>query len=56
MQLLFSQIAFAEHQNNMAKMYGADEKCSGMKKIDWSDSLRGEKVGLNVFYILSPLQ
>lgn len=34
------KIAFAEHQNNMAKMYGADEKCSGMKKIDWSDSLR----------------
>ncbi|XP_076583320.1 chloride channel CLIC-like protein 1 isoform X2 [Chaetodon auriga] len=34
------KIAFAEHQNNMAKLYGADEKCSGMKRIDWSDSLR----------------
>lgn len=34
------KIAFAEHQNNMAKMDGFNEKCTGMKKIDWSDSLK----------------
>ncbi|XP_051232353.1 chloride channel CLIC-like protein 1 isoform X2 [Dicentrarchus labrax] len=34
------KIAFAEHQSKMAKMDGINEKCTGMKKIDWSDSLK----------------
>ncbi|XP_040896005.1 chloride channel CLIC-like protein 1 [Toxotes jaculatrix] len=34
------KIAFAEHQNNIVKMDSVNEKCTGMKKIDWSDSLR----------------
>ncbi|KAM3876374.1 chloride channel CLIC-like protein 1 [Diretmus argenteus] len=34
------KIAFAEHQNNIVKMDGVNEKCTGMKKIDWSDSLK----------------
>ncbi|XP_069378062.1 chloride channel CLIC-like protein 1 isoform X2 [Paralichthys olivaceus] len=34
------KIAFAEHQNNMAKMDSVYQKCTGMKKIDWSDSLK----------------
>lgn len=38
--LYLYKIAFAEHQSNMAKMDGFNEKCSGIKKIDWSDSLK----------------
>lgn len=38
--LYLYKISFAEHQSNMAKMDGFNEKCSGMKKIDWSDSLK----------------
>lgn len=34
------KIAFAEHQNNIVKMDSVNEKCTGMKKIDWSDSLK----------------
>ncbi|XP_069550843.1 chloride channel CLIC-like protein 1 isoform X2 [Brachyistius frenatus] len=34
------KIAFAEHQNNMVKLNSINEKCTGMKKIDWSDSLK----------------
>ncbi|XP_062279437.1 chloride channel CLIC-like protein 1 isoform X1 [Scomber scombrus] len=34
------KIAFAEHQNNIVKMDSVNEKCTGMKKIDWSDNLR----------------
>ncbi|XP_041862972.1 chloride channel CLIC-like protein 1 isoform X2 [Melanotaenia boesemani] len=34
------KIAFAEHQNNIAKMDSVNEKCTGVKKIDWSDSLK----------------
>ncbi|XP_042273798.1 chloride channel CLIC-like protein 1 isoform X2 [Thunnus maccoyii] len=34
------KIAFAEHQNNIAKMDSVNEKCTGMKKMDWSDSLK----------------
>lgn len=32
--------AFAEHQNNLAKMDDVNQKCTGVKKIDWSDSLK----------------
>lgn len=39
--LYFFQIAFAEHQNNIVKMDSVNEKCTGVKKIDWSDSLTG---------------
>ena len=39
---IFVQIAFAEHQNNIAKMDSVNEKCTGMKKMDWSDSLKGK--------------
>ncbi|KAM4628564.1 chloride channel CLIC-like protein 1 [Polymixia lowei] len=34
------KIAFAEHQNKMVKMDKVNEKCTGVKKIDWSDSLK----------------
>ncbi|XP_044218427.1 chloride channel CLIC-like protein 1 isoform X2 [Thunnus albacares] len=34
------KIAFAEHQNNIAKMDSVNEKCTGVKKMDWSDSLK----------------
>lgn len=36
------QIAFAEHQNKMVKMEAIDAKCTGRKKIDWWDNLKGE--------------
>ncbi|KAM8875381.1 chloride channel CLIC-like protein 1 [Spinachia spinachia] len=38
--LYLYKIAFADHQSNMAKMDGVYEKCSGVKKIEWSDSLK----------------
>ncbi|KAL6108020.1 clcc1 [Pungitius sinensis] len=38
--LYLYKIAFADHQSNMAKMDGVYEKCTGVKKIDWSDSLK----------------
>ncbi|KAM6921976.1 chloride channel CLIC-like protein 1, partial [Xenentodon cancila] len=34
------KIAFAEYQNNIIKMDSVNEKCTGVKKIDWSDSLK----------------
>ncbi|KAJ0065025.1 hypothetical protein NL108_001017, partial [Boleophthalmus pectinirostris] len=34
------KIAFAEHQNNLVKMDNVNQKCTGVKKIDWSDSLK----------------
>lgn len=34
------KIAFAEHQSNLVKMDVVNEKCTGVKKIDWSDSLK----------------
>ncbi|XP_047444090.1 chloride channel CLIC-like protein 1 isoform X2 [Mugil cephalus] len=34
------KIAFAEHQNNIVKMDSVYEKCTGVKKIDWSDNLK----------------
>lgn len=34
------KIAFAEHQNNLVKMDVVNDKCTGVKKIDWSDSLK----------------
>lgn len=37
------QVAFAEHQNNMVKMDSVNDKCTGVKKIEWSDSLKGNK-------------
>lgn len=36
------QIAFADHQKNMVKMEGISEKCTGLKKYDWYDNLKGE--------------
>lgn len=38
--LYLYKIAFADHQSRLAKMDGINEKCTGMKKIDWSDSLK----------------
>ncbi|KAM9831949.1 chloride channel CLIC-like protein 1 [Neosynchiropus ocellatus] len=38
--LYLYMIAFAEHQKDMAKMSHEYEKCTGVKKIAWSDSLR----------------
>ncbi|KAM4549209.1 chloride channel CLIC-like protein 1 isoform 2-T2 [Odontesthes bonariensis] len=34
------KIAFAEHQRNIVKMDSVNEKCTGVRKIDWSDSLK----------------
>ncbi|KAK7889457.1 hypothetical protein WMY93_025017 [Mugilogobius chulae] len=34
------KIAFAEHQNNLVKMDDVNQKCTGVRKIDWSDSLK----------------
>lgn len=52
----FSQTAFAEHHKNMAKLDGISEKCTGVKKIEWSDSLKGEPfTSLNVHYTSWPL-
>lgn len=34
------KIAFAEHQNNLVKMEDVNQKCTGVKKINWSDSLK----------------
>ncbi|XP_022073754.2 chloride channel CLIC-like protein 1 isoform X2 [Acanthochromis polyacanthus] len=33
------KIAFAEHQNNVVKMDSFNDKCTGVKRIDWTDSL-----------------
>ncbi|XP_068447861.1 chloride channel CLIC-like protein 1 isoform X2 [Clinocottus analis] len=38
--LYLYKIAFAEHQSNLVKMDRVYEKCTGVKKIDWSDSLK----------------
>ncbi|XP_044055977.1 chloride channel CLIC-like protein 1 isoform X2 [Siniperca chuatsi] len=38
--LYLYKTAFADHQNNIAKMNSINEKCTGMKKIDWTDSLK----------------
>ncbi|KAJ8384532.1 hypothetical protein AAFF_G00204470 [Aldrovandia affinis] len=32
--------AFAEHQTNIIKMESINEKCTGVKKIDWKDNLK----------------
>ncbi|XP_068176072.1 chloride channel CLIC-like protein 1 [Antennarius striatus] len=32
--------AFADHQKNLVKLDDISEKCTGVKKIDWSDSLK----------------
>ncbi|XP_056460139.1 chloride channel CLIC-like protein 1 [Gadus chalcogrammus] len=34
------KIEFAQHQSRLAKMDTAYEKCTGMKKIDWTDNLK----------------
>ncbi|KAM7409487.1 hypothetical protein PAMA_001122 [Pampus argenteus] len=34
------KIAFADHQNNVVKMDSVNEKCTGMKRIDWTDNLK----------------
>nr|XP_046246916.1 chloride channel CLIC-like protein 1 isoform X2 [Scatophagus argus] len=34
------KLAFAEHQKKMVELDGISEKCTGVKKIDWSDSLK----------------
>ncbi|KAM3620038.1 uncharacterized protein V6R79_017414 [Siganus canaliculatus] len=34
------KIAFAEHQKTMATMDGVSDKCTGLKKVDWTDSLK----------------
>ncbi|XP_035863429.1 chloride channel CLIC-like protein 1 isoform X1 [Sander lucioperca] len=38
--LYLYKIAFAEHQSDLVKMDNAYLKCTGVKKIDWSDSLK----------------
>ncbi|XP_035270732.1 chloride channel CLIC-like protein 1 isoform X2 [Anguilla anguilla] len=34
------KIAFAEHQTNIVKFESVNEKCTGVKKIDWKDNLK----------------
>ncbi|XP_076134999.1 chloride channel CLIC-like protein 1 isoform X1 [Alosa pseudoharengus] len=34
------KIAFAEHQTNIVKMESVNDKCTGVKKIDWKDNLK----------------
>ncbi|MGH0139530.1 UNVERIFIED_CONTAM: hypothetical protein FKN15_022119 [Acipenser sinensis] len=34
------QTAFADHQSNIVKMEAFNDKCSGIKKIDWMDNLK----------------
>ncbi|KAM9761897.1 chloride channel CLIC-like protein 1 isoform 2-T2 [Menidia menidia] len=34
------KIAFAEHQSNIVKMDSFNEKCTGVKKIQWTDNLK----------------
>ncbi|KAL2090389.1 hypothetical protein ACEWY4_015077 [Coilia grayii] len=34
------KIAFAEHQTNIVKMESVNEKCTGVRKIDWKDNLK----------------
>ncbi|KAF7703636.1 hypothetical protein HF521_022643 [Silurus meridionalis] len=34
------KIAFAEHQANVVKMENVNDKCTGMKKIDWKDNIK----------------
>ncbi|KAM4739190.1 chloride channel CLIC-like protein 1 isoform 2-T3 [Anableps anableps] len=34
------QTAFAKHQNDIVKMENFNEKCTGVKKIDWRDNLK----------------
>lgn len=34
------QTAFAKHKNNIVKMENFNEKCTGVKKIDWRDNLK----------------
>ncbi|KAG7514916.1 hypothetical protein JOB18_045416 [Solea senegalensis] len=34
------KIAFAEHQSNIVKLEGISAKCTGVKRIDWSDNLK----------------
>ncbi|XP_028817819.1 chloride channel CLIC-like protein 1 [Denticeps clupeoides] len=34
------KIAFAEHQTQIIKMESINEKCTGVKQIDWKDNLR----------------
>lgn len=38
--LYLYKIAFAEHQNNIVKLESFNDKCTGVKKIDWKDNLR----------------
>ncbi|XP_023194668.1 chloride channel CLIC-like protein 1 isoform X2 [Xiphophorus maculatus] len=34
------QTAFAKHQNDIVRMENVNEKCTGVKKIDWRDNLK----------------
>ncbi|XP_061539681.1 chloride channel CLIC-like protein 1 isoform X1 [Phycodurus eques] len=38
--LYLYKIAFAEHQSNIVKMDRVNDKCTGVKTIDWRDSLK----------------
>jgi len=44
------QIAFAQHQSSLAKMDGVYDKCTGVKKMDWSDGLKG-KLGPGLYIL-----
>ncbi|KAJ8279121.1 hypothetical protein COCON_G00061870 [Conger conger] len=37
--LYLYKVAFAEHQANIVKLESFNEKCTGVKKIDWKDNL-----------------
>ncbi|XP_061681833.1 chloride channel CLIC-like protein 1 [Syngnathoides biaculeatus] len=38
--LYLYKIAFAEHQRNIVKMESINDKCTGIRTIDWHDSLK----------------
>ncbi|XP_033878575.3 chloride channel CLIC-like protein 1 isoform X1 [Acipenser ruthenus] len=38
--LYLYKTAFADHQSNIVKMEAFNDKCSGIKKIDWMDNLK----------------
>ncbi|XP_041133536.1 chloride channel CLIC-like protein 1 isoform X2 [Polyodon spathula] len=38
--LYLYKTAFADHQSNVVKMEAFNDKCSGIKKIDWMDNLK----------------
>ncbi|KAF7703639.1 hypothetical protein HF521_022646 [Silurus meridionalis] len=41
-------IAYAEQQANLAKMENLNNKCTGVKKLDWMDNIKGEVLEISI--------